>query len=54
MLFFSKVSTNAGKTSRFANSANRSVQEISPPNAMVPLKPERVKMAKPNIKTIEV
>ena len=52
--FFSKVSTNAGKTNKLANMANNKVQEIKPPRAMVPLKLERVKMANPNTKTTEV
>ena len=52
--FFSKVNTNAGKTKRLANIANNKVQEISPPRAIVPLKLERVKMAKPKTKTIDV
>jgi hypothetical protein len=52
--FFSKVNTNAGNTNRLANIANNKVQEIKPPSAMVPLKLESVKIANPNINTIEV
>ena len=52
--FFSKVRTKAGKTNKLENIAKAKVQEINPPRAIVPLKLERVKVAKPNIKTTEV
>ena len=52
--FFSNVSTKAGSTNKLANIANKSVHEISPPNAIVPLKLDSVKIANPKISTTEV
>ena len=53
-LHFSTVKTKAGSTKRLANIANVKVTDINPPKAIVPLKLERVNMAKPKISTIEV
>ena len=54
VFFFSKVKTNDGKTTKLANIAKTKVQEINPPKAIVPLKLDNVKVAKPKINTIEV
>ena len=54
VFFFSKVKTNEGNTTKFANIAKAKVQEINPPSAIVPLKLDNVKVAKPRIKTTDV
>jgi hypothetical protein len=51
---FSKLNTKAGSTNKLANMAKSKVHEINPPKAMVPLKLDNVKIAKPKIKTTEV
>ena len=53
-LHFSVVNTKAGSTTKLANIAKVSVTEINPPKAIVPPKLDKVKIAKPKIKTTDV